>query len=211
MIANVLCLQFEGGGLDKLSLTYFVDFVVKSGSPKLTVVRNFKDRGEYEPWGDFYKQLREGIVQMHTSGTPKTNLDAIIPKLTDIKKTSGYPPLITGYKKFLGRKTYSWFPPPSNVWSSGGLDVTINPELGLDINGVRHIIKLYFKKDKLTKTRADLITHLLAHSLGQPASTIIGVLDVRNSSLYTTTAPNASLHPLLVGEAASFATIFKSL
>lgn len=38
--------MFEEGTMKNVSLTYFVDFVLKSGTPKLTVVQNFKRRGE---------------------------------------------------------------------------------------------------------------------------------------------------------------------
>lgn len=38
-----------GGRMKNVSLTYFVDFVLKAGTPKLTVVQGFKQRGEYDP------------------------------------------------------------------------------------------------------------------------------------------------------------------
>ena len=34
--------------MDKISMTYFVDFVLKAGTPKLTGVREFKERKEAE-------------------------------------------------------------------------------------------------------------------------------------------------------------------
>lgn len=198
--------------MDKLSLTYFVDFVVKAGTPKLTIVRQFKDREEYEPWIDFYKPLREAIVDMHATGKQKTTLDAIKAQLKDIKKLTAYPPLISGYKKFLGKKATAWFTPPSTVWTASGVDVMINPEIGLDIVGIRHVIKLYFKKEKLTKVRADLITHLMADALaGAAAGATFGVLDIRNAKLFTATTTTPALQPLLLGEAAAFAAMFSNL
>ena len=45
----------------QISLTEFVDFVAKSGTPKLTVVRTVKDRHAvgYDPKTDFDKPLRD--------------------------------------------------------------------------------------------------------------------------------------------------------
>jgi len=61
-----------------ISLTSFVDFVSKAGTPKLTVVKNAKQQlaEGYDPATDFYKAIRDGIIGMHKSGQPKTALDA---------------------------------------------------------------------------------------------------------------------------------------
>lgn len=48
----------------EISLTDFVDFVCKSGSAKLTQVKKVKYRDDYSPATDFYKALREGIIQI---------------------------------------------------------------------------------------------------------------------------------------------------
>ena len=55
------------------TLTEFVDFVSKAGTPKLTVVRKVKQRHAegYDPQTDFYKIIREGIVLMHRLNKPK--------------------------------------------------------------------------------------------------------------------------------------------
>ena len=152
--------------MDKVSLTYFVDFVLASGTPKLTVVRQFKTRDDYAPQADFYKKLREGIVSFHAKGRPPSFLDGLLSGLADAKKAKAYPPLLAAYKKFLGKKGHSWLQPPQGTWSSGGMDITLNPELGLKIKGQPTIIKLYFKETKLTKRRSDIVTHLLARELG---------------------------------------------
>lgn len=129
--------------MPEISLTDFVDFVVKAGTPKLTKVRQLKERGDYDPAGDFWKPLREAVVDFHRAGgQDKHRLDSVLVGLTDPKKRNRYPDAISGYKKFLGRKTFEWFNPPKTLWSAGGLDVRINPELGLIISGERHVILL---------------------------------------------------------------------
>lgn len=144
--------------MPEISLTDFVDFVAKSGSPKLTLVRQLKSRGDYDPVEDFWRKLRMGIVEFHEKSKEKSWLDGITAGLTDIKKIKNYPNVIAQYKSFLGRKAITWFKPPFIHWKHGGLDVRVNPELGLVINGKRHIVKLYFKNAPLTKNKADGVT-----------------------------------------------------
>jgi len=191
---------------DKLSLTTFVDFVLKAGTPKLTVVRNFKNRPEYDPAIDFYKPLRDEILRMHANGEPKKALDAFL-GIAYAKKRVQYAAVIAGYQKYLGKKVVTWFDPPSDVWTARGITVSVNPELGLQIGGVPYVIKLYFKGDKLAKNRMEIINHLMASTLGDPKKPrTFGVLDMRNAKLHTA-ATDPGLAALLQGEAASFAAM----
>jgi hypothetical protein len=198
-----------------VSLTEFVDFVSKAGTPKLTVVRNVKKRHgeEYDPQTDFYKIIRDGIVSMHKRNKPKSDLDDLLSGLTDKKKITAYPALVDGYKKFLGKKAFTWFLPPKECWQHGGLSVSVNPEVGLTLSGQRHVVKLYFKGEKLAKVKMDIITHLMAEELtvsgSQPVS--FAILDVRNAKLLLAGNTDPGLTALLRGEAASFAQIYSSL
>ncbi len=197
-----------------ISLTHFVDFVSKAGTPKLTVVKNAKQQltDGYDPATDFYKAIRDGIIEMHKSGQPKTALDSVMTGLTDKKKLTAYPPIVKGYKKFLGKKLATWFDPPRDEWAHGGLAVSVNPELGLKINDVRHVIKLYFKAEKLAKLRIDIATQLMKLVLGVSKKPLVfGVLDVRNAKLFTSNGVNPGLIALLQGEASSFAQIYGSV
>ena len=200
--------------MPEISLTDFVDFVVKSGTPKLTKVRQVKDRVQYDPAMDFWKPLRDAIIGHHKAGrTNKNDLDRIITGLTDKKKMRRYPEAVKGYKKFLGRKTLQWFDPAREIWTISGLDVRINPELGLAINGERHIIKLYFKDEKLEKRKVDVVLAMMEEALRPniQATDKLAILDVSGSALFQSTGQQSSILPLLVGEAASFVAIWNQL
>jgi len=198
----------------EISLTEFVDFVSTSGTPKLTVVRRVKQRHreQYDPQTDFYKRFRDAVLQMHKHNRPKDVLDQMLNGLTDKKKQTAYPALVTGYKKFLGRKDVSWSRPPRVNWVHDELAVSVNPEIGLRINGERQVIKLYMKEPKLTKLRTDIVTHLMLTELQAMASSAqFGILDVRNGRLIPASDEEPGLHALLEGEAASFAQVYRSL
>jgi hypothetical protein len=199
----------------EITLTDFVDFVSKAGTPKLTVVKNVKKHhiDGYDPQTDFYRAIRNGIVEMHQKGKPKDALDNLLLGLTDKKKQTAYPELVAGYKKFLGKKRYVWFTPPKHKWEHAGLAISVNPEVGLEFDGVRHVVKLYFKAPKLGKIQMDIVTHLMTTFLPQSHSkvTSFDMLDIRNAKLIPGNPTDPSLTALLEGEAASFAQIYKSL
>jgi hypothetical protein len=196
-----------------LSLTDFVDVVSKAGSPKATKVSQIKNREKYSPATDFYKSLREGIVNIHESCSPKAALKEILGGLTDKKKIANYPLAIDGYKKWWGNKAFSWFNPPNAKFSKHGFDISVNPELGLEFNGQRHVIKLYLKDEKLTKFRVDLITGLMKLTLSQSAGngTLMSVLDARSSKLFTSSSGAASLEPMIDAELSYIAALWPHL
>lgn len=199
--------------MPRLSLTDFVDVVSTSGLPKSTKLSQIKHRETYHPAFDFYKPLRDYIVDIHRLNQSKTALSGILARLTDQKKIDAYPSLVNAYRSWWGRKTLTWFDPPSGLYASSGVEVSINPELGLQINGSQHLIKLYFKADSLSKNRVDVITHLMAKTLNGrcPSNTKMAVLDIRNAKLITTTVPIPTLDATLNAELAYIANIWPNI
>lgn len=193
-----------------LSLTDFVDVVSKAGSPKATKITQIKCRDKYSPAIDFYKPLREGIVDIHKSGAARAALKRIVDTLTDDKKVANYTSAIAGYRKWWGSKQFIWFVPPSATYSKHGFDISVNPELGLEFGGQRHVIKLYLKDEKLTKLRIDLITGLMSQTLAQNAGAQakMCVLDVRSSKLHEAPASSQTVMPMVEAELAYVATLW---
>jgi len=197
---------------NKVSLTTFVDFVSKSGTPKITVVRRFKHGAAYRPAFDFYKAVRDAIVDVHEHDKPKRALDAIVAGLTDPRKLAAFTAVVRGHRKFMRRHASRWFDPPKGSWVEGGIVVHVNPELGLEMRGVPHVVKLYFKAEPMPKKNVATITRLMAKALAEPGSrTIFGVLDVRRGALHVPSGPVPGVDALLASEAASFAAILASV
>lgn len=196
--------------MPKLSLTDLVDIVSTAGTPKLTRVKRLKYRPPYHPAFDFYKPFREHIIRNHRAGQGRAELPQVLSVVTDEKKLSNYPQLVTGYRKWWGRKKIEWFEPPSDIWSIGDVGVRVNPELGLSINGQPHLVKLYMKADGLARNRIHVITHLMHETLQDQCDpdTQMAVLDVRRSKLIKPTVPVTSLSALLQGELAYIASIW---
>lgn len=198
----------------QISLTDFVDFVVSSGAPKLTKVKQIKARGDYHPAFDFWKTLRDAVVEYHSLGiTDKKYFDRIQESVTEDNRKAVYPSLIKNYKSFLGRKDIQSFPVKKEFWQYSRLSVRANPELFLTTNGERHLIKLYFKSEALSKHRIAIIQLLLQLAFDGKISQPINysVLELRRNKIYSAATPSVSLLPLLQGEAASFIAMWESL
>lgn len=196
---------------NKVSLTTFVDFVSKSGTPKITVVRQYKEQ-EYQPAFDFYKAAREAIVTAHKNGNVTKALEGLLASLTDPKKVEPYAAIVQGHRKFIGRRTVQWFEPPTSTWTGGGIQVQVNPELGLVLDGTPHIVKLYFKAERLPKKNVAIVTRLMEKGLSKASgSATFAVLDVRRGLLHAQVGAGPGLDALLLGEAMSFASILASL
>lgn len=197
----------------ELSLTDFVDFVCKSGSTKLTKVKQIKNREDYSPATDFYKALREGIQDIHRKNGKKKELKTILDRVSDPKKIKNYIESIDGYKKFWGRKEPIWFEPPMKHWIVSELDVRINPELGLEFDGKKYLIKLYFKSDKLSKEKITQVLTLMESELRSEVDPDVNmaILDVKNGKLFIKEDRDLTLLPLLKGEAMSFEIMWDGL
>jgi hypothetical protein len=197
-----------------MTLTRFVDFALKTGAPRYTSLRETKRQiaKGYSPASDYYKQIREAIVAHHKDGAPISQFDAVAQNVDVPSKKENYAAIAAGYKSFLGRREMAWFPPPQGVWVSSGLRVSLNPELGLVIKDVSHVVKLYFKQQEPRKLEVKAILALMDAELQDAASRFrMGLLDVRRGKLITDVPTDPGLIALMQGEAAAIAAIWPSL
>lgn len=196
-----------------ISLSDFIEYVSKSGTTKFSKVKEINRREDYHPSKDFWRTLREAIIELHTKNRDKSDLDEVLKGLTDRKKQNRYPELVKQYKSFLGRKKIEWFEPPNKEWKFENLKVKLNPELGLDINGKLYVIKLWFKAEKLSKAKAELILLLLNEKLQTKKfkDVTFAILDIGNKKLFDSTKLTSAEFPLLEAEALSFIRIWDSV
>lgn len=198
----------------QISLTRFLDFAMKSGSPKLTSLQETKKQlmDGYSPAIDYYKQIRDAIVAHHKEGKPFSTVESVAANVNNESKRENYPAVAAGYKLFRGKRKITWFAPPQGNWSAQGIRVSLNPELGLEFGGVRHVVKLYFKSDQPRKLEVRAILSLMDAELQDSKSTLnMGVLDVRRAKLITDNPPNPALLALMQGEAAAISAMWPSV
>lgn len=158
-------------------------------------------------------------VIIYQNNLPKTELDNVIQKLTDKKKKDNYPGIITGYKKFIGRKKIEWINPPHKDWKIGDIIISVNPEIGLDEkkkdgSSDFYIIKLYFKDEAIRKEQIAQILTLMEMQLRDKVKepeVKFAFLDIRRSKLHIKNINDLSDLPLLKGEAQCLATMWKEI
>jgi len=195
----------------EIPLTSFIDFVTKSGSPKMTCAKNIKTQlsEPYDPATDYYKRFREAVQELHKKGLSKGDLAKLIGSLPDSKQTN-YAAMVAGYKKFLGNKNVEWFEPQRKNWKHGKIVVPVNPEIGLKWGGTKYVIKLYLKADRPSKDRLSSILALMDETLVTKDITL-AVLDVRNAKLYEFEKNMRPLMILVEGEAESLELMLDKL
>lgn len=199
--------------MPNLSFTDLVDIASTTGTPRITKVKNIKNRPEYSPAFDFYLPFRKHVIDIHKHSYERAQISQIIGELGDQKKVNNYPGLVDGYKRWWGKKQLVWFDPPNATYTMHEVVVRINPELGLYVNGNKFIIKLYLKSDQLSKSKVDMLLYLMTMSLSglSEPSTQMGILDVRQGKLYSSISENPYLQAAIEAEMAYIASIWPRL
>ncbi|WP_152004096.1 hypothetical protein [Desulfoluna spongiiphila] len=99
----------------------------------------------------------------------------------------------------------------THLFSFNGVDISVNPELGVTVNGQEYLIKLYMKSEPLNTYRVRVLTYLMEIALTSSVSpnTKMAVLDVRNSKLFEGKIGNdPTLHASLVGEMSYISSVW---
>lgn len=197
-----------------ISLTNFVDFVVSGGTPQLTCLKEIKKQFavKYNPAFDFYKQFRECLIKVHREGYNSAILDTFVEQNANAKKDKFYQESVANYKKLFKKKAVEWIDCENRKWESNGLTVNVNPELGLKIDGVDHVIKLYFKKHQPKKLQLETILHLIKTTLPiKNKNAVVAVIDIPRGKLIVPTVETPDIEALLAGQAAAFVTMWNAI
>lgn len=197
-----------------VSLTQFFPFVLADSMSKRSELRSIKRaQGTYTPAVDYWRLLRLQVTAFHqfAPGSGPDALDTAI-ELAHPDREEHYRTAVAGYRKFLGRKKVEWIGQPRRgIWLCDELQVRINPELHLTINGEPHVVKLYLKADPkwaLNQRTANPMAYLLDHChghLGRPL-----VIDVMRGRAYGLTRQNLDYESMLRAQAAAFLSLWGS-
>ncbi|MEI7924808.1 MAG: hypothetical protein WCI61_01270 [Chloroflexota bacterium] len=196
------------------SMTTFVDYVAASGPSRIAVVRKALKRVgiPYDRAKDYWRIFRDSILAFHRGEQSLERLSELLQRATP-KKANNYERRAATYKKWLGRKHVVWFQPERRTWEYGLLRITVNPELGLTINGTRHIIKMYLRQEKPTKRQLAAALHLLNETFADEVASgaVVGILDVESGKLITAGPQTEDLAVLLQADAVSFVAVWQLL
>ncbi len=197
-----------------ISLTQFFPFVLADSMAKRSELRSIKRvQGTYTPAVDYWRLLRLQIAAHHQF-EPGSGPDALATavELAHPRRKEHYRTAVTHYRRFLGRKKVEWIAKPRRgMWLSGDLQVRVNPEMLVTINGEPHVVKLYLKVDDrwaLNQRSANPMAYLLDHChghLGRPL-----VLDLMRGRAFGFTRQNLDYESMLHAQAAAFISLWGS-
>ncbi len=209
-------IQPEGsqGPDSAISLTQFFPFVLADSIGKRSEVRSIKrTHGLYTPAIDYWRLLRLQVVAFHQYGAGP-GLDALdtAVELAHDSRRENYRQCVINYRRLLGRKQIDFIGEPRRgMWLAEGLQVRINPELHLSMNGTPRVVKLYFKTGKrhrLTQRTANPMLHLLDECHGHLGAPM--VFDVFNGRAFSKTRVDVDFDPMLRAQAAAFVSLWQA-
>lgn len=201
----------------KVSLTQFINFTLKQTSQsKANYVHDIKYKSEYSPAIDYWKQLRDEIKKVHEKQLPLENLYNLLDKVHE-KKKDNYNRSINQYIKFANKKDIEWFETGSSYWLfEDRLMVNSQPEIGLKINQVPFLLKIYYtgKSSNVNKNKVQSALTLMEtaeRNFTTPDGAISALLNLHNLKFYSSEGVDKRLLIALKAEASHFAYLYESL
>lgn len=120
----------------------------------------------------------------------------------DIKKIPHFKKIIDGYDGCLGGKNTNSLESVRGEFSHKDIAIRVNPEIALEINGIKHIVKLFLRKDELDPGAAKIYLGLMECALRERCgdSYVFAIMDVRRSKLYKYKIDSSKYTPYLRAE-----------
>ena len=199
--------------MPRVSLTKFLDFIAQTGEPKAgTAISAWTQSNSiYDPKRDYHKRVREALIAAQKSDVAP-NWEKFLEE-QNAKKQKNFRQTIVSFEEW--RTTYdqvSWFAPPRANWNAAEFHITVNPELGLRLDGKNYAIKLYLNRTKLSKLKAQTGCLLMSEALADlEPSTSFAIFDVKGETFHEFQGASEKLRLNLLGEAAHMSAIIAAI
>lgn len=162
----------------------FAEFVDATSIKRLDWVKKSID--SYHPEQDPYKQLREGIVRVHT-GRDHDMLDWYRRGKPNAWKSARYPAFKTAHDQFVAAHNVQCIGFRRKLWRCNGVAVNVKPDLGLHIDTQSYMVKLWFKEGRPTPLYKSAILRLLKNTcVKEFEGATPAIWDVMRGELLTT-------------------------
>jgi hypothetical protein len=193
----------------ELRLPVFARFARSTLRSKRTVVRNASVESVYGVEKDFYKRVRDAIKKLHRNGGDLRELSEVPDRVSEARQGHSRA-VANGFIAWAQAHDPEYFVPPKGTWRHRDVKVTVNPELGVVINGRPHILKLNYTAMPTHAEEAPVMAHLMHRTLGRraPKGCRMGVLDVRTGRMVTTGRPKVAMDSVVEGCAAEVSALW---
>ncbi len=192
----------------KSPLTHLLRFLSSTGLARVQIVED--SQRDYDPAHDFYKKLRAAIVAALQAGNPEP-MEAVL-RTAHKKKVGHYTDCAEQVAAWMSKTNFKVLGVLASMpYTLGELKVNVSPELLLEVDGHRYIVKLYLAQEPLSPHALRALGFLIRSTFGdrirgtQPA-----VLDVRKGKLRPIAESSKKrTRQWLLGEAAGFIAMWK--
>lgn len=189
-----------------VSMTSFATFCAADPTGQLAKVREIRRQYEqdYRLAVDFWSRFRNGLESVHRKGGTRDDLAKALSTAHESRR-GPYSSALDGYRRFWGKKNIELMAALAPaLWAHDRLQVRVNPEFLLRINGKPTIMKLHLKERlPLNQRLANPLLYLLESNFGS-GDTAIAILDVHRGKIWTSSKRRASMEHVLHMQAAAF-------
>jgi hypothetical protein len=156
---------------------------------------------------DRYKRLRNEVVPALRTGDLQ-HLESLPPRVTASKRND-YAACVNGLRLFLKKHEVKFLADiaPSD-WTCGELEVRVNPEVRLQVDGVAYLVKLFMVQQPLLVVSEQALGYLITEAHCSSWSDSPALLDLRRSKLVLPRRPTTRTPKLVRVEAASFVAMW---
>lgn len=168
----------------RVSMTEFAKAILQTGSGKNSSYRAIKAQGPYDVKTDYYKRIRESMISVASGRMSFSNLYDLIDAVPK-KKKKGYEETIDALNSWYSSFGGEFFSPHRTVLQSDYFDVSVNPEIGIKLDGKVYVVKMYFKKPAISCDVMNCMGNAMKMALDEYYECgIMCVLDVRRCSMW---------------------------
>lgn len=169
--------------MPELTVAEFSYLAVIDPKRKKGKARKYKNKGEYRPYKDYYRPLREKIKGLFKHNRTFKDLRSYAEGV-DEKKRSNYKAIALSFIKWAEGKNIYHYDPKVGFYAVSSTRVRCNPELFYKVNGEDRLIKLHFSgAERMSQRRANYICFLVSESCDVPVESC-RVLDLKERKEY---------------------------
>lgn len=157
----------------KVAATGVAEFVSATPARRRSILRPYKNKksGEAVGRGNYYQKALNAIRKFHKNNNDAGIINDSIAALALRAKEAGIDKrevtkckhnirVLEAYLKHFRQKPFKVVPGKKLIYTIGSLTITCSPELSVECNGERLLIKLYFSQKKPLPLQIPVLLHL---------------------------------------------------
>lgn len=169
---------------DVIIFEWFANFVIEKPNKRKRYIHKIVNKEPYAFEKDFYSTFRIKLISAIKKYKSLTELNQMLKKINS-KKYDHYEVLIDQIQNFMQGVKYTWIEPPKNIIEYSGLQLKVNPEIGININNETLFIKMYFKQKQIGTEKVNVMLKIMQDSIKEDyPNAKVAILDIRHCELH---------------------------